>query len=127
MPCAQYEALEARRHAQCERGIAFDKETDPRGSNGDKEEDQDEPPKQSIVEARVCKETIDMFQSILLFSQGAAQALYDNQMIMSLNTLQELNKDTIKDIARTIRKPGGDAQGFQISKLFVSHHKLFAF
>jgi hypothetical protein len=68
-----------------------------------------------------------MFQHILLFSPGAAQALYDNQMVMTLDVLQELDDDTIKDIAHAIRKPGGDAQGFQISKLSMSRRKIYAF
>jgi hypothetical protein len=69
---------------------------------------------------------IEMFQQIHLFSPGVAQALYDEQMITTLNVLQELNNDTIKDIAHTIGKLGGNAQGFQISKLSVSCLKLFA-
>jgi hypothetical protein len=91
MPCAQYEALEACQNAQREHGQASDKDTDPGNSNEDDENKEE------------------------VFSPVAAHALYDDQMVMTLNVLRELNNDTIKDIGCTIRKPGGDAQGFQIA------------
>jgi hypothetical protein len=95
----------------------------------EEQEDLNDPPELSVVvvEARVHQETIYMFQSALLFSKGVAKALYDNQMIMTLDVLRDLNNNTIKDIARTIRKPGGDTQGLQISELSVSYLKIFAF
>jgi hypothetical protein len=31
--------------------------------------------------------TVDMFKRVLLFSQGAAEALYDNQMVTTLDVL----------------------------------------
>jgi hypothetical protein len=129
MPCAQYEALEAPCQARCEWGQVSNKDTDLVNDDNVEEEQEDlnGPPELSTVEARVCQVTIVMFQSVLLFSKGAAQALYDNQMIMTLDVHQELNNDTIKDIAHAIRNPRGEAQGFQISELFVSRLKLFAF
>ncbi len=121
MPWAQYEALEARCQAQRERGIASDKGTNQCNNDDEEEEREDlnDPPELSLIEARVHQETIDIFQSAILFSQGAAQALYDDQMIMTLDVLRELDDKTIKDIAHTIKKPGGDAQGLQISELSV--------
>jgi hypothetical protein len=71
--------------------------------------------------------TVDMFKRVLLFSQGAAEALYDNQMITTLDVLRELTDDIIKELCCAIRKPGGDVTRHQISKLSVTRLKLFAF
>jgi hypothetical protein len=68
-----------------------------------------------------------MFKRVLLFSQGAAEAFYDNQMVTMLDVLQDLTDDIIKELCRAIRKPGGDGPGYQISKLSVTRLKLFAF
>jgi hypothetical protein len=68
-----------------------------------------------------------MFKRVLLFSQGAAKALYDNQMITSLNILQDLTDDIIKELCGAIRKPGGGVTGHQISELSMTCLKLFAF
>ncbi len=37
-----------------------------------------------------------MFKQVLLFSQGVAKALYDNQMVTTLDILQDLTNDIIK-------------------------------
>jgi hypothetical protein len=68
-----------------------------------------------------------MFKRVLLFSQGAAEALYDIQMITALDTLQDLTADIIKKLFHAISKPGGYIPGHQISKLSVTRLKLFAF
>jgi hypothetical protein len=68
-----------------------------------------------------------MFKRVLLFSQGAAEALYDNQMITALDTLQDLTDDIIKELCCAIRRPGGDIPGHQISELSMTCLKLFAF
>jgi hypothetical protein len=68
-----------------------------------------------------------MLKQVLLFSQGAAEALYNDQMITTLDVLQDLTNNIIKELCRSIRKPGGDGPGHQISKLSVSRLKLFAF
>jgi hypothetical protein len=46
-----------------------------------------------------------MFKRVLLFSQGAAKALYNNQMITSLDILQDLTDNIINELCRAIRKP----------------------
>ncbi len=79
------------------------------------------------LEARICKTTIDMFKRVLLFSQGGVEALYDDQMITTLDILQDLTDDIIKELCRAIRKLGGDGPGHQISELSVTRLKLFAF
>ncbi len=66
-----------------------------------------------------------MFKRVLLFSKGVAETLYNNQMITALDTLQDLTEDITKELCRTIRKPGGDVPGYQISKLSVTRLKLF--
>jgi hypothetical protein len=81
----------------------------------------------ALLKTRIHKTTVDMFKRVLLFSQGATEALYNNQMITSLDTLQDLTDDIIKELCHTIRKPGRGATGHQISKLSVTCLKLFAF
>jgi hypothetical protein len=48
-------------------------------------------------------------------------------MIMTLDALCDLTNNIIKELCHAIRKPGGDGPGHQISKLSVTHLKLFAF
>jgi hypothetical protein len=68
-----------------------------------------------------------MFKCVLLFSQEAAEALYNNQMVTTLDVLQDLTDNIIKELCCAIRKPGADGPGHQISKLSVTRLKLFAF
>ncbi len=64
---------------------------------------------------------------VLMFSDGVATSLYDDQMIKTFDVLRELDDDTIKETCRAIKKPGGTAWGHQISELSMTHFKLFAF
>jgi hypothetical protein len=48
-------------------------------------------------------------------------------MITTLDVLQDLTDDIIKELCRAIRKLGGDRPGHQISELSVTCLKLFAF
>jgi hypothetical protein len=95
----------------------------------DKDKDNEDDPREEAapLEARIRETTIDMFKRVLLFSQGAAEAFYDDQMIMTLDVLQDLTNDIIKELCPTIRKPGGEGPGHQISNLSVTCLKLFAF
>ena len=68
-----------------------------------------------------------MFMRVLMFSQGASDSLYDDQMIMTFETLRELDDDTIEETCRAIKKPGGGAMSYQISKNSATCFKLFAF
>jgi hypothetical protein len=127
MPCAQFEAWERVRQARHERGVDSDEATvqdedDDDGDNGDDLQEEAAP-----LEARIRETTVDMFKQVLLFSQGAAEALYNDQMITTLDVLHDLTDDIIKEICRAIRKPGGDGPGHQISELSVTRLKLFAF
>jgi hypothetical protein len=127
VPCAQFEAQERVRQARRERGIDSDKSTiqdedEDDGDNGDDPQEEAAP-----LEARIRETTIDMFKRVLLFSQGAAEALYNDQMITTLDILQDLTNNIIKELCRAIRKPGGDRPGHQISELSVTYLKLFAF
>jgi hypothetical protein len=63
----------------------------------------DDPEDPNIMKERFHQETIEKIKHVLLFSQGAAEALYDNQMIMSLDVLQKLDNNTIKDLQETRR------------------------
>ncbi len=68
-----------------------------------------------------------MFKQVLLFSHRAAEALYNDQMVTTLDVLQDLTDNIIKELCHAIRKLGGNGPGHQISKLSVTHLKLFAF
>jgi hypothetical protein len=128
MPCAQFEALEAHCQAQHERGVDSDKLTvKDDNDNDDTEEAEDPQGVPALVKTRIRGDTFTMFKRVLLFSQGAAEALYNNQMIITLDLLQDLTDNIIKELCRVIRKPGGDIPGHQISELSVTHLKLFAF
>ncbi len=61
-----------------------------------------------------------MFKRVLLFTQGAAEALYNDQMIMTLDVLCDLTDNIIKELCRALRKPGWVGPGHQISKLSVT-------
>ncbi len=130
LPCTQFEALERGQQARRKRGIDSNKLTvkEDNDSNEDNAEDagypQGEP---AFLEPRLRKTTVDMFKRVLLFSQGVAEALYNDQMITSLYTLQDLTNDIIKELCHAIRKPGGDVPRHQISELSVTRLKLFAF
>ncbi len=126
MPCAQFEALKRRQQAQHDRGVdSSDKETI---QDKDEDDDEDDPQEEAApLEARIHETTVDMFKRVLLFSQGAAEALYDDQMIMTLDVLCDLTNDIIKELFHAIRKPGGDGPGHQISKLSETRLKLFGF
>jgi hypothetical protein len=126
MPCAQFEALEQRQQAQRDWGVDSDEST-VRDEDKDKDGDDDLQEDAVPLEARIRTTTVDMFKRVLLFSQGAAEALYDNQMVMTLDVLRDLTNNIIKELCRAIRKPGGDRPGHQISELSVTHLKLFAF
>jgi hypothetical protein len=127
MPPAQFEALEWHQQARRDRGVDSDEET-IRDKTKDKDDNEDDPHEEPApLEARICMTTVYMFKRVLLFSQGAAEALYNNQMVMTLDVLQDLTNNIIKELCRAIRKPGGDWPGHQISKLSVTRLKLFAF
>ncbi len=87
MPCAQFEALKQRRQAWHDRGIDSDEET-VRDETKDKDEDEDDLQEEPAPhEARIRTTTVDMFKRALLFSQGAAEALYNDQMVTTLEVL----------------------------------------
>jgi hypothetical protein len=126
MPCAQFEVLEQCRQAWRDRDVDSDEET-VQDKTKDEEKDEDDPQEEPApLKARICMTTFDMLKCVLLFSQGAVEALYDNQMVTTLDVLQDLTDDIIKELCHTIRKPGGDGPGHQISNLSVTRLKLFA-
>ncbi len=83
MPHAQFEALERRQQARRDRGVDSDKST----IQG-KDEDEDDPQEEAVpLKARIHETTVDMFKQVLLFSQGVAESLYNDQMITTLDVL----------------------------------------
>ncbi len=87
MPCAQFEALERRRQARCKWGIDSDKLTIKDNNDNNAEDAGDPQGGPALLETRICETTVDMFKRVLLFSKGAAEALYNDQMITALDTL----------------------------------------
>ncbi len=78
MPRAQFEALKQRQQARRDRGVDSDEET-IRDETKDEDEDEDDLHEDPApLKARIRMTTVDMFKLVLLFSQGAAEALYDN-------------------------------------------------
>ncbi len=124
MPCAQFETLKARQQPWRDWGMDSNEST-----VRDEDKDSDKDPREDAVllEARIRQTTVDMFKRVLLFNQGVAEALYDDQMVTTLDVLQDLTNDIIKELCRAIRKPGGDGPGHQISELSVTRLKLFCF
>jgi hypothetical protein len=49
-----------------------------------------------------------MFKRVLLFSQGAVEALYDNQMVTTLDVLQEITDNIIKELVPSGSQGGAD-------------------
>jgi hypothetical protein len=114
MPCTEFEALEQIRQARCDKGIDSDELT-VKDNNGNDAEDAGDPQGETaLLETRIRKTTMDMFKGVLFFSQGVAEALYNDQMITALDTLQDLTDAIIKELCRAIRKPGRDVPGHQI-------------
>jgi hypothetical protein len=113
MPPTQFEALEQHQQAWHDRGVGSDESTV-------QDKDEDDPQEEATpLKARIHTTTIDMFKQVLLFCQGAAEALNNDQTIRTLDVLQDLTDDIIKELCRAIRKPGGDGPGHQISELSV--------
>ncbi len=87
MPCAQFEALEARCQARREWGIDSNKLTVDDNDDTNAEDAGDPQGEPALLETRIRKTTVDMFKRVLLFSQGVVEALYNNQMITILDIL----------------------------------------
>jgi hypothetical protein len=127
MPCNQFKALEAHCQARHEWGVNSDKSTIHDNDDNDAEDACDPQGEPALPETRIRKTTVDMFKRVLLFSQRVAEALYDDQMITTLDILQDLTNNIIKELCHVIKKPGGDVTGHQISELSMLCLKLFAF
>ncbi len=110
-----------------EQGVDSNESTVEDDNNNNAEDAGDPQGEPALLETRIRKTTVDMFKRVILFSQGAAEALYNDQMITSLDSLRDLTKDIIKELCRAIRKPGGDVTGHQISELSVTCLKLLPF
>ena len=103
MPRADYEALEARCQARRNRGDDSDDSTVPNEDDDDDndaiqigQDDPADPDLNEEADVAVIEDTIDaiirhsttsMFQCILMFNQGAAESLYDDQMITTIEIL----------------------------------------
>ena len=142
MPRADFEALEARCQARRDRGddsanestVANDDDNEDGGlaiqvgqddlADFDLEGEMNE--EVDTIEASICRATTSIFMRVLLFTQGAAESLYDAQMITTFET-RELDDYTIKETCKAIKKPVGGTLGHQISEISVTRFKLFTF
>jgi hypothetical protein len=134
IPCDEYNALQRRRQARWDRGQATDEDTVDSGDDKEEEgeaaggdEDAENPPPKEPIELQAQESAVAMFRRTLLFSQGAATALYMDQAIQSLDVLWDIDDNMIKEMCRAIRKPGEGAVGYSISELSVSRLKLLSF
>jgi hypothetical protein len=88
MLCAKFEALKACCQARCEQGINSDRSTVKDDDDDDNAEEAEDPQGDpALVKIRIRKDTVNMFKRVLLFSQGVAVALYNDQMITTLDVL----------------------------------------
>jgi hypothetical protein len=115
MPCTQFEALEKCRQVGHEQGVDSDELTVKNNNYNNAEDAGDPQGEPALLETRIRETTMDMFKRVLFFGQGAAEALYNDQMITALDTLQDLTDNIIKELCCAIRKPGEDVPGHKIS------------
>ena len=78
MPRADYEALKARRQAQRDRGAESDNSTN---------EEENKAAIEDSMEAYIPRTTTTMFQHLLIVNQDAAESLYNDQMITTIEIL----------------------------------------
>ena len=129
IPREVFEADEARRRARCARGDDSNASTVGDNNNEVKRDNHghivqvgqgnnhledkvaNEEMIEDTIEATIRRSTTSMFRCVLVFSNGAANSLYNDQMITSFDILREHDDDTIKETCRAIKKPGGAAIG----------------
>jgi hypothetical protein len=101
----------ARQQARRNQGKDSDKLT---VQDEDEDKDGNDEPQEDAVplEARIRQTTVDMFKRVLLFCQGAAQALYNNQMVTTLDVLQDLTSPTPS--SRSSAVPSGSQGGMDL-------------
>jgi hypothetical protein len=134
IPRAEWNAFQRRCQARWDRGQATDEDTADSGDDEEEEgeaeggdKDVERPAPEEPIELQAQESAVEMFRRTLLFSPGAATALYADQAVQNLDTLREINDDMIKEMCRSIRKPGEGVQGYAISELSVSCLKLLSF
>ena len=111
MPLAQFEALERPQQALHERGVDSDKSTVKDDNDNDADDAGDPQGEPALLETRICKTTVDMFKRALLFSQGAAEALYNDQMITSLGVY---SKTSLTTSSRSSAMQSGSQEGIKL-------------
>jgi hypothetical protein len=75
MPCTQFEAQERCRQVWHERGVDSNKQTVKDDNDNNAEDAGDPQGEPALLATRIHEITVDMFKRVLLFSQGAAEAL----------------------------------------------------
>ena len=89
IPHDVWEADKARRHARHDRGVDSDVSTvgDENEESGQGNDPENEETLEETIEAVVRQTTTTMFRRVLLFSNGAAISLHDDQMIANFDVL----------------------------------------
>jgi hypothetical protein len=79
MPCVQFEALERRQQAWHEWGVDSNKLTIKDNNDDNTEVAGDPQGEPALLKTRIRETTVDIIKRVLLFSQGVAEAIYDDQ------------------------------------------------
>jgi hypothetical protein len=78
----------------------------------DKDKDSNKDPQEDAVplKARIHQTTVDMFKRVLLFSQGKAEALYNDQRLLTL----DVSKTSLTTLSRSSAVPSGSQEGMDL-------------
>jgi hypothetical protein len=116
MPHAQFEARERVRQARRKRGVDSDKST-VQDKDEEDGEDKDDPQEEAApIEARIRETTVNMFKRVLFLSQGAAEALYNDQMIQPWT----YSKTSLMTSSRSSDVPSGSQEGMDLDTKSLS-------
>ncbi len=75
---------------------------------------------------RARNEMVELLQN-LGFSEGAAEALADNQLLNRHEVLDQMDDANVTDICKAVRKPGGGEDGHPIPEMAVQRLQLLVF
>ena len=96
-----------------------------------KETEQEQHDCEAYAESKAAEdEQQDMMREVLGtlgFSEGAADALIDDQLLTRHEVLHQLDDPTIADLCKAVHKPGGGGDGHPIPEMAVQRLQLLVF
>ena len=98
-------------------------EAEERRNRRDMEPDEESHP---AARDRARDEMVETLQNIG-FSEGAAEALADNQLLNRHQVLDQMDDTNVTDICKAVRKPGGGEDGHPIPEMAVQRLQLLVF